>query len=190
MRYIARRLRLKDGGYCMLRSPEPEDAAARVDLLRTVNAETDFMARGGSDSPADEAVVAEILADQLEDPAALEIAAFAGERMIACGSVGPVARAYMRKRHRAELGICVRRECWGQGLGRAILNALAQEAEGMGYSQIELTVASDNHRARSLYEKCGFAEVGRMPDAIRYEDGSCRDEIWMVRKLNRNCAPE
>lgn len=190
MKYIARRFRLKDGGHCMLRSPEPADAAARIDFLRAVNSETDFMARGECDSPADETVVAEILADQLEDPAAVEIAAFVGDRMVACGGISPVARAYPRKRHRALFGICVRRECWGQGLGRGILEALANEADRLGYSQIELTVVSDNFRARLLYEKCGFTEVGQMPDALRYADGGCRDEIWMVRKLDNKNAPE
>lgn len=183
MKYIARRYRLKDGGYCILRSPEPGDAAARIDFLRAVNTETDFMARSANDSPSDEDVVAEILADQLEDDAAVEIAAFAGAEMIACGGISPVSRAYPRKRHRASFGICVRRAHWGRGLGAAILNALAVEAEQMGYSQIELTVVADNLRARSLYERCGFAEMGRMPDALRYEDGSFRDEIWMARKL-------
>lgn len=183
MKYIARRFRLKDGGYCVLRSPEPEDAAARIDFLRAVNSETDFMARGAQDSPADAAVVEEILADQLEDDTAMEIAAFAGDEMIACGGIGPVSRAYPRRRHRANFGICVRKAYWGQGLGAAILHALVADAEKLGYSQIELTVVSDNLRARSLYEWCGFAEVGRMPDALRYEDGNCRDEIWMVRKV-------
>lgn len=174
---------MKQGGYCVLRSPEPADAALRIDFLRAVNSETDYMARGANDSPADEAVVAEILADQLEDDAAVEIAAFAGDEMIACGGISPVSRAYPRRRHRASFGICVRRAHWGQGLGTAILGALAGEAKKLGYAQIELTVVSDNHRARSLYERCGFEQVGCMPNALRYEDGSCRDEIWMVRRI-------
>lgn len=186
MRYIAWRFRLKNGDFCMLRSPEPGDAAQRIDFLRTVNAETDFMARGVEDSPVDEAVVAEILADQLEDDAAIEIAAFVGDEMIACGGIGPVARAYPRKRHRASLGVCVRRAYWSQGLGTALLCALFDEAEKLGYSQIELTVAHDNLRARALYERCGFVQTGRIPNALQYDDGSCRDEIWMVRKVERH----
>lgn len=186
MKYIARRFRLKNGDFCMLRSPEASDAAQRIDFLRTVNAETDFMARGAEDSPADENVVAEILADQLEDDAAVEIAAFVGEKMIACGGIGPVARAYPRKRHRASLGVCVRRAYWSQGLGTALLDALTVEAEKLGYSQIELSVAHDNLRARALYARCGFDETGRIPNALRYDDGSSRDEIWMVRSLEKH----
>lgn len=183
MKYIARRFRLKSGEFCVLRSPEPRDAAQRISFLRTVNAETGFMARGAEDSPADEALVAELLTEQLEDEMTLEIAAFADDEMVASGGISPVSRAYPRKRHRAGFGICVRRAYWGQGLGRAIIEALTSEAKRMGYSQIELTVVSDNLRARSLYERCGFETVGCMSDALKYEDGSFCDEVWMVRKI-------
>lgn len=183
MKYIARRFRMKNGAYCVLRSPEPTDAAQRIAFLRQVNGETPFMARGADDSPADEAIVAEILADQLEDELVVEIAAFCGDEMIACGGISPVARAYPRKKHRALLGICVRKKFWGQGLGSAIIAALAEESARLGYGQIELTVVSDNLRARGLYERCGFETVGCMPAALKYEDGSCCDEIWMVRRI-------
>ena len=103
--------------------------------------------------------------------------------MIACGGISPVSRSYPRKRHRAQFGICVRKRFWSEGLGDEILTALLREAPGMGFSQVELTVVSDNVRAQRLYRRLGFEEIGRMPDALRYEDGSCRDEIWMVNQL-------
>lgn len=188
MKYIARRFRMKGGEYCVLRSPEPQDAAQRIAFLKAVNAETSFMARGANDSPADEAMVADLfadqlVADQLEDDLVLEIAAFVGDEMIASGGISPVSRAYPRKRHRAGFGICVKKAYWEQGLGKSITDALIIEAAKMGYTQIELTVVSDNLRARALYEKCGFVQTGCMPDALKYEDGTCRDEIWMVKKI-------
>ena len=183
MKYIARRFRMKGGEFCVLRSPEPWDAAQRIAFLKTVNAETPFMARSAEDSPTDEMLVADMMDDQLEDDLVLEIAAFSGDEMIACGGISPVSRAYPRKRHRASFGICVRKAFWDQGIGSAILNALADSAVQMGYSQIELTVVSDNQRAIALYEKSGFVYAGCMPDALKLEDGTCCDEIWMVRKI-------
>ena len=183
MKYIARRFQMKSGEFCVLRSPEPGDAAQRVSFLRQVNGETDFMARGSEDSPVDIELVAEMIADQLEDERTLEIAAFIGDEMIASGGISPVARAYPRKRHRASFGICVKKAFWGQGIAGAIMRALVDEAEGLGYSQIELTVAADNLRARRLYEKCGFREMGCVPDALKYADGSCQDEILMIRQI-------
>lgn len=183
MKYEARVFQMKSGQRCVLRSPEPGDAAQRIAFLRQVNGETSFMARGADDAPGDAALVADVIAEQLEDAAVLEIAAFFGGEMIACGGISPVSRSYPRKRHRAQFGICVRKRFWSEGLGGEILTALLREAPGMGFSQVELTVVSDNVRAQRLYRRLGFEEIGRMPDALRYEDGSCRDEIWMVNRL-------
>lgn len=183
MRYPAREFRMKCGETCVLRSPEPGDAAQRVVFLKQVNGETSFMARSAGDAPGDVELVAEVIAEQLEDDVTLEIAAFLDGRMIACGGIGPASRGYPRKRHRAQLGVCVRKSCWGEGLGSGILQALFQEAPGMGFSQIELTVVAANARARRLYQRLGFLEAGRMPNALRDEDGSCSDEIWMVKRL-------
>ncbi len=181
MKNIARRFQMKGGEFCVLRSPEARDAAQRVAFLRQVNGETPFMGRGSQDSPSDVDMVAEILQDQLEDDRTLEIAAFVGDEMIASGGISPVARAYPRKAHRASIGLCVKKERWGQGLGRRLIEELTKAAVRMGYTQIELTVAANNTRAINLYEKCGFKEAGRMPNALKYEDGHTSDELSMVK---------
>lgn len=183
MQIVARCFRMKNGEICVLRSPESRDAAQRIVFLRKVNGETDFMARSADDSPGDLWLVEDMLEDQLRDALVLEIAAFRGEEMIACGSVGPVSRAYPRTLHRAKFGLCVAKDFWSQGLGGAILEALVAEAPGMGYSQIELNVAEANSRARRLYKRFGFVETGRTPNAVRYEGGGFGDEIQMVRML-------
>ena len=183
MRAAERALTLRDGTICALRSPEPRDAGQRIALIARISGETRFMARGTADSPGDAELVADLLADQLEDDAAMEIAAFVDGRMIACGSIGPVARAYPRKRHRAQVGLGVRMDWWGMGIGAAVLRTLVEAAPALGFSQVELSVAEDNHRARRLYGRMGFVEMGRVPEALRYEDGGAADEIWMVRKV-------
>jgi ribosomal-protein-alanine N-acetyltransferase len=49
---------------------------------------------------------------------------------------------------------------WGKGTGTALLQALLDEAASRGCEQIFLEVRDDNPRARSLYLRHGFAEVG------------------------------
>ena len=183
MRAPEQTLLLKNGVCCTLRSPVGQDAAQRTAFLRQVNLETRFLARGAEDTPCGVEWVAELLEEQLEDDAVLEVAAFAGGEMVASGSIGPVSRGYPRKRHRAQMGICVRRSWWSQGIGGAILAMLMAEAPAMGFSQLELSVVEDNQRALRLYERLGFVEMGRMPNALRYEDGSAAAEIWMVRRI-------
>lgn len=56
--------------------------------------------------------------------------------------------------------IAVAPDRWGQGVGRALLTALLDEARHRGISAMFLEVRSDNPRARDLYQKFGFEEVG------------------------------
>ena len=44
----------------------------------------------------------------------------------------------------------------GQGIGRALLAAVEQEARASGFCKLTLEVRADNHGARHLYESVGF----------------------------------
>ncbi|NBD28759.1 MAG: GNAT family N-acetyltransferase [Alphaproteobacteria bacterium] len=57
-------------------------------------------------------------------------------------------------------GIIVAPEARGQGIGTALLEAIAQEAAGRGYSELRLDVIDSNPRARALYERQGFVPGG------------------------------
>jgi [ribosomal protein S18]-alanine N-acetyltransferase len=49
---------------------------------------------------------------------------------------------------------------WGQGTGTALLSALVDEAGRRGYTEVLLEVREDNPRARRLYLRHGFTEIG------------------------------
>ena len=53
----------------------------------------------------------------------------------------------------------------------------------MKYEQVELEVVDGNNRAKNLYERFGFRETGRNFRALKYDDGSYRDEYKMVKIL-------
>ncbi len=48
---------------------------------------------------------------------------------------------------------------------------------------MELEVAEGNNRAKSLYEKMGFVEEGKNIRALKYDDGTYRDEYKMIKIL-------
>ena len=49
---------------------------------------------------------------------------------------------------------------WGQGTGTALLSALVAEAARRGCTEVLLEVREDNPRARRLYLREGFTEIG------------------------------
>jgi len=55
-----------------------------------------------------------------------------------------------------------------QGIGRALIVELLEEARGRGATEVFLEVRADNASARALYESLGFREIGVRP---RYYSG-------------------
>jgi ribosomal-protein-alanine N-acetyltransferase len=58
------------------------------------------------------------------------------------------------------LTIAVAESRWGEGIGAALLEALLDEAALRGCREVFLEVRVDNERAKRLYKRRGFAEVG------------------------------
>jgi len=71
---------------------------------------------------------------------------------------------------------------WGRGTGTALLTTLVDEAGKRGYEEVLLEVREDNPRARQLYLRHGFTEVG-----IRrgYYQPSGVDAVVMRKELTR-----
>ncbi|MDE7286034.1 MAG: hypothetical protein K2N55_04205 [Lachnospiraceae bacterium] len=51
----------------------------------------------------------------------------------------------------------------------------------MGYEQMELGVVEGNDRAKALYERFGFEATGKTPRALKYDDGSYKDEYTLIK---------
>ncbi len=72
------------------------------------------------------------------------------------------------------LNITVAPDRQGQGHGQTLLAALQQHARQRGLATLWLEVRESNQRARALYRRLGFVEVGLRrgyyPAAVRRED--------------------
>jgi ribosomal protein S18 acetylase RimI-like enzyme len=85
-----------------------------------------------------------------------------------CGYVGLDRETRTKCRHKATLvGMYVEPETAGRGLGRALVDALLDEARADGLELIVLTVTEGNANAQGLYERCGFRSFGVEPHAIK-----------------------
>ncbi len=178
MRFEEKEVTLRDGRALILRSPGEGDAEGMLAYLRQTAGETHFLLR----TPEEVTMTLEeekaFLKSCAEDSRRMMMAAFADGKPVGSISFAP---AGPRKKvcHRAEMGVAVLREYWGQGLGTLLMREALDRARAMGYEQMELAVYEDNSRAIRLYERFGFKHWGRVRRAFRLEDGSYRDDLLM-----------
>jgi ribosomal protein S18 acetylase RimI-like enzyme len=71
----------------------------------------------------------------------------------------------------------------GQGVGRALLEAAADEGRRRGARRLTLRVLAANESARRLYERCGFEVEGVLRGEFHLE-GRDVDDVWMARRLS------
>ncbi|AOB33461.1 hypothetical protein AKI39_06215 [Bordetella sp. H567] len=85
--------------------------------------------------------------------------------------------------HTGVLGMGVRPDWRGRGIGKALLNATIAAAAALDLTRVELEVYAANAVARALYQSYGFVEEGIKRKA-RYLDGRYEDIIIMARLLD------
>jgi putative acetyltransferase len=74
-----------------------------------------------------------------------------------------------KESHRAVLGVALRKEIRGKGVGEALMRRTIELATQRfkGVEQIDLQTFSYNKRAQRLYAKLGFVKIGRVPRAVK-----------------------
>ena len=181
MKIESRIFTLPNGEVLTVRSLCADDAEALSAFRLATYRETHFMARYPEECASLEAVQ-KGLAGSESSALNFEVGAFAGEKLVGEFGVAQV-RPHIKYRHRAVMGISVRKEYWGCGLGSYLMQLAIDQTRTNGFEQLELGVYSDNARAIHLYEKVGFERYGIQPRAFKLKDGTYRDEIIMVKML-------
>ncbi|MGY6270532.1 N-acetyltransferase family protein [Achromobacter denitrificans] len=107
---------------------------------------------------------------------------FNGEAL--AGMVGVARQRKLKMRHKAHIwSMYVAPAQRGQGLARLLMRAAVEHAGTMrGVRQVQLSVASNNTAAASLYLDLGFAEYGREREALCV-NGRYYDETLMALAL-------
>jgi diamine N-acetyltransferase len=85
----------------------------------------------------------------------------AGGEAVGYAKIGPPALPVEPKGPALELRqLYLVKRCQGAGIGRELTDWVIAEARRRGAAELYLTVYTDNHRAKRLYERRGFEEVG------------------------------
>ncbi|MDE3091511.1 MAG: GNAT family N-acetyltransferase [Chloroflexota bacterium] len=86
-----------------------------------------------------------------------------------------------RRRHAGELGMMVRDDWQGKGIGTALMHAAIDLADKwLNLTRLELDVYTDNAPAIRLYEKFGFQVEGTRV-GFAFRDGEYVDTFMMAR---------
>jgi RimJ/RimL family protein N-acetyltransferase len=167
-----------------LREAGAGDAAQVLAYVHQIAGESDFLTFGPGEFTLTEAEEAQYLTACLTQPHLLYLLAFLEDKLV--GSLNVVSKSRPRVQHVGDIGMSVLAEHQGQGIGAALLDACFDWAlQGGLLRKINLQVRADNTRAIALYERKGFAHVGRLHQEM-YLHGTYYDVLWMEKFLAVN----
>ena len=81
----------------------------------------------------------------------------------------------------AEISVYVRNTARGQGIGRALLEALVAESEKHGIWTLQASIFPENAASLALHAACGFRVVGRRERIARLQ-GVWRDTLLLEKR--------
>ncbi len=143
-----------------------EGAEITVDTIMTREAEVDWLARYLSRVEKDEVV---------------GVVAEADGRFVGQVQVSPKSG---RSRHVGVLGTALRDGYRDVGIGTELMREAENQALRLGLELLTLEVYATNDRARHVYEKVGYREVGCVPGAALRE-GEYIDSVIMVKEVSK-----
>jgi RimJ/RimL family protein N-acetyltransferase len=170
---LPKRITTKDGNTITIRHARESDAAALIRLLDEVFAEEAFMVRASfNQTPEDERAFIRSVT-----PPSLFVVAEHRGALVGWLSLFRLKAEFCH--HVAELGIGVRKDYRGVGVGMALMRTAQEWAKAVGFEKITLVVRASNAVARRLYEKCGFVYEGHRIRQVKYR-GQYDDDYMMA----------
>lgn len=165
------------GKQVVLRNPEPEDAQAVIDLMNALDSETVFLSREPGEFEMTLEKERDFLAEQKAAENTLYLVCLVDGKVMGTSRASSAGRR--RFTHKATIGIALKQEVCGLGIGRRMMNVLIAWGKERGLSHLDLQVDSGNLPALKLYMSLGFVVDGRKYRERRLADGTYRDDYIM-----------
>jgi ribosomal protein S18 acetylase RimI-like enzyme len=164
-----------------IRPARPDDAPCLTSLLREIAAVDGFILLTPEEVQEEPSTREQDLSVANRRGGRWVILVAEGEQGV-FGMVTLKAVPLRRCAHVCELGIGIRAEGRGRGVGRELMRSALQEAVRQGFRKVRLMVIESNHRAIRLYRQEGFVETGRFGEEVRVGRGY-EDLVVMERSL-------
>jgi L-amino acid N-acyltransferase YncA len=177
---IYRVFKARDGQKVTLRAPRWDDLN---DLMECINSLVEEGAEIMMDEKQNRQQEIDWLAralSRLEKDETIWVAAEVDGRLV--GNSEVTRFSARRQSHVGVLGIAIRNGYRDIGIGREMMSVLIEESRKAGLKILILDVFATNARAKNVYGKLGFREVGRIPKGL-FKDGEYVDEIRMALEL-------
>jgi len=169
----------KDGRKVTLRSLRWEDLDDCVEFINSLVEEGSEILLEAKVTRNEEADWLGKRLASMEKGELVDVVAEVEGKMVANAEVG---RRKGNMGHVGDIGIGIRAEYRGVGIGTELMKTLIEQARKMQLKTLVLSVFETNKIARGLYKKTGFKESGRIPKGI-FKNGKYTDLISMVQEL-------
>ena len=181
MEYPNTNLFLKDGREVTFAKAAEKDALEVMHFFQNITQETEFLSKSSAETMKSVNEVKYWLMTLDKSKKNLFLIAKEGGNILGMGQL--IFSLRHKSKHRATVAVAVRKPYWNLGLGTQILTKMASFARYNGVSQLELTVMENNQNAIKLYQKLGFIQVGKIPNAFLMQNGSYSAELIFVKQI-------
>jgi len=165
-----------------LREAIPSDAEQLIETICFLNQETPYLVvspHALNMSPETMASEIDYIYNQANQ---FILLAFNHDEIIGVATI--VAEENDMFRHVGELGITIKKDYWGLGLGSVMIEEMLSLCAGNGIiKRVEINVQLRNSRAIHLYEKMGFVKEGIKKWAFLSEENTLLDVVIMSKLL-------
>lgn len=169
-----REVALKDGRIALIRRAKSQDAEAVIAHVNAIGAEGIYiMTERLLLTPKEERAVFR----RADGKSELYIVAIIGGEIV--GTADVARGRHSKNRHAASLGIAIRKDARGVGLGMAMMRAMIGWARSVGIRKLTLGVFASNTPAVALYRKLGFTQEGRLKEQVILKERPV-DELLMA----------
>ncbi len=179
-----REIPLGQGAHISIRTASENDAAAILDLYRSILAEGRYTLLLLEELQRTEEMERKAIANESERPGCLRVVAEVDGLIVGMARVR--TGELQRTAHFGDVdSVWVHSDWRRRGIGNALIDAIICWAEGnKGIEKLGLFVFSTSEAAIALYEQNGFTIEGRAPRDIKFAEGDYADTVIMGRMVD------